>query len=99
MPSRLEQQPPRVTVSGLGDRTLRTRLFPKTFTRDQPDLRADRAPRESLPVTDPGCQPNPVNAETPRRRPSRRTIGVYGLFSVISSNAVLQLCVGDQHEN
>jgi hypothetical protein len=52
VPGGLDQQAPGVAVAGLGDRPLRAALAGGALAGYQPEVGADRAPVEALPVAD-----------------------------------------------
>ena len=57
VPSRLDEQPAGVLISGLRDRALPTAAAGRLLGDDEAQKRADRAAVESLPVTDLDAQP------------------------------------------
>jgi hypothetical protein len=77
VPGRLDQQPPGMGVTGLGDRALDTLGAAGLLGWDQPEIGADPGAGEAPPVADldrqsePGQDPDPAQAAQPadQRRP------------------------------
>jgi hypothetical protein len=84
MPCGFDEQSAGVRVPRLGDRSLRACLPRRRLRWHQAEERTDRRAGESVPLADPTANANPVNVDTPRRQPSRCTIGAYSLLTAMS---------------
>jgi len=85
VPGRLDEQPPDVDVTGLGDLALNPRHAGGGLGGHQPHERADGVAGEPMPATDLHCPRD--RGRRPRRHPSRRTTGVNSLSAAITSIA------------
>ena len=67
-----------MAVAGLGDRPLAAALAGGALAGHEPQVGADRAPVEALPVADLAARAKAVRVETPRRQASRPTTAAQG---------------------
>src|SRR5688572_13915733 len=72
-----------VAVAGLGHSTLSPGVTWGALAGHQPDIGADGAPGQPVPVADLDGQPERVNVAMPRIQPNRCTIGVNSLSAAI----------------